>query len=99
VTTKAVRRLRLTIRGRVQGVNFRYFARAEAARLGLRGWVRNRPDGDVEVVAEGDPAALAAFAAWCRRGPPAARVESVDETELPGAARYADFRIVDRAAE
>jgi acylphosphatase len=94
-----VKRLRLRIRGRVQGVNFRYFARQEARRLGVHGWVRNRPDGQVEVVAEDGPDAVAAFAAWCRRGPPAAQVEGVEEDELAGPVRYPDFRVVDRAPE
>lgn len=89
-----VRRVRLRIRGMVQGVNFRYFAREEARRRGVTGWVRNAEDGNVEVVAEGEAEALAHFLAWCRRGPPAARVGGVDEEELPGDPRYRDFRIV-----
>lgn len=70
-------RVRLRIRGRVQGVFFRATTREKARMLGLRGWVRNRPDGTVEIVAEGPPAAVADLVAFCREGPPAARVDEV----------------------
>ena len=65
------------IRGRVQGVGFRYSAWHEARRLGLSGWVRNTPEGDVELWAEGSGEKLGALLRWLRRGPPGARVESV----------------------
>lgn len=70
--------LRLRIRGRVQGVGYRYWAVGQARALALRGWVRNRGDGSVEVLATGAGNALDIFVAACRRGPRAARVESVD---------------------
>jgi len=70
----AVERLELRIRGRVQGVAFRWHTRAAARRLGLTGWVRNEPDGSVRVVAEGSRAALEALAAWAAHGPDHARV-------------------------
>jgi acylphosphatase len=73
----------LVIVGRVQGVAFRARAIGEAHRLGLSGWVRNRMDGSVEAKAEGAPDAVEAFVAWCRRGPPAARVEEVRVTAVP----------------
>ncbi len=66
------------VTGDVQGVGFRAAARAEAERRGVRGWARNELDGSVTIDAEGDPAALAAFLAWCRRGPRPARVDAVD---------------------
>ncbi|MBM3620020.1 MAG: acylphosphatase [Alphaproteobacteria bacterium] len=69
---------RLRIRGRVQGVGYRYWAVGQARALGLRGWVRNRSDGSVEVVAAGPGNALDIFIVACRRGPRAARVEAVD---------------------
>ncbi|MEH3106599.1 MAG: acylphosphatase [Sphingomonas fennica] len=68
---------RLTVTGRVQGVFFRDWTVGEAQRLGLDGWVRNRRDGSVEIVAAGHAAAVEALAALCRQGPPAARVEDV----------------------
>ncbi len=63
------KRIRLLISGRVQGVCFRAYARDEARRLGLKGWVRNLPDGRVEALAQGDPAKLGTFEAWCHRDP------------------------------
>ncbi len=92
-------RVRLRIRGRVQGVSFRWYASEEAERLRVRGWVRNRVDGVVEALAEGPSDAVSAFVAWCRHGPPAARVESVECLELSGALRYRDFRVVADAPE
>lgn len=70
--------LRLRIRGRVQGVGFRAWTVRQARTLGLRGWVRNRADDSVEVVAAGPSEALDAFVATCRMGPRGARVDSVD---------------------
>jgi len=69
------------ISGRVQGVCFRAYARDEARKLGLRGWVRNLPDGRVEALAQGDPAKLARFEAWCQQGPSHARVREVEVVE------------------
>ena len=69
---------RLRIRGRVQGVGFRYWAVGRARALGLRGWVRNRADGSVEAVAMGPQEAIHAFIAACRTGPRGARVDSLD---------------------
>lgn len=69
--------LRLVIRGKVQGVGYRHFAVGVATGLGLDGWVRNRTDGTVELLAHGDPAVLDELLAACRRGPPAGWVESV----------------------
>jgi len=69
--------VRLRVTGRVQGVGYRAWAAAEARRLGLSGFVRNRLDGSVEAVARGPAEALAAFAAACRTGPSGARVEAV----------------------
>jgi acylphosphatase len=73
------------IRGRVQGVGFRYFAQATAAREGLHGWVRNLPDGSVEVSAEGEAESVERFERHLRHGPPSARVSDVQvHDELPG---------------
>ena len=71
-------KVRLAIRGRVQGVFFRANTQREALRLGLTGWVRNTPDGGVEAEAEGAREALEAFVAWCRRGPEHAVVDRLD---------------------
>ena len=71
-------RRRLLVSGRVQGVWYRESCRAEATARGVAGSVRNLPDGRVEVVLEGLPAAVAAAEAWCREGPSRAHVEAVD---------------------
>jgi acylphosphatase len=72
---------RLTIHGRVQGVFYRGWSVATARALGLRGWVRNRRDGSVEMLIHGDPAQVEAMIARCHEGPPAARVERVEVAE------------------
>lgn len=71
--------LHVVVRGRVQGVGFRYFVRERARALRLAGWVRNLPDGCVEVFAQGEDAALERLRAALRAGPPGARVAAVDE--------------------
>lgn len=74
----SVGRVHLIASGRVQGVWFRQSTVERARALGLTGWVRNLPDGRVEVVAEGDRASLEVLVAYCRQGPPLARVTSVE---------------------
>lgn len=77
-----MRAVEIHVRGRVQGVFYRASSRDEARRLGLTGWVRNEPDGRVVLRAAGTDDAVAALIAWCRQGPPQARVSGVDVTEL-----------------
>ena len=72
-----MRRVRAVVTGRVQGVAFRASTVDEARGHGLTGWVRNRPDGSVELEAQGDEVQVAALLAWCAHGPPAARVTDV----------------------
>jgi acylphosphatase len=81
---------RVTVHGRVQGVFFRDSCRAEAAARGVTGWVSNEPDGSVAALFEGAPDDVEALVAWCRVGPPAARVQRVDveETAPQGARRF-----------
>ncbi len=67
----------IRITGRVQGVSYRVSAKHTAAQLGLKGFVRNQPDGSVYAEVEGETAALEAFAKWCAAGPPGARVDQV----------------------
>ena len=69
------------VRGRVQGVGFRYFVEQAARALGMRGWVRNDDDGSVEVYAVGTPAQLSELAGYLWKGPRWAEVRGVDETE------------------
>ncbi len=74
----ARKRLRARVHGRVQGVAFREYARREAVRLELTGWVRNMPDGTVETVFEGPEDRAESFLAWLHMGSPYARVERVE---------------------
>jgi acylphosphatase len=77
-------RVRVVVLGIVQGVGFRYAARDAADDCGVAGWVRNQPDGSVEIVAQGSPAAVARMVAWAERGPRHAAVERVVvERETP----------------
>jgi acylphosphatase len=85
-------RVRAVVSGRVQGVFYRDSCRAEAQRLGVRGWVRNRADRTVEVVAEGPRDRVEQLLTWCRQGPPRATVTGLTLTdEVPAAER--SFRI------
>lgn len=71
-------RVRVRVRGRVQGVFFRAEARARAESLGVAGWIGNADDGSVEGVFEGDEEQVESLLAWCRRGPAGARVDEVE---------------------
>jgi len=77
-TAQSKVRAHVWIAGRVQGVAFRAYTVDEASVRGITGWVGNIPDGRVEAVFEGERAVVEAMIAWCRRGPPAARVSSVE---------------------
>lgn len=74
---EGARRIHLVVEGRVQGVFFRASCAREAEARGLAGWVRNVPDGRVEAVFEGAEPQLEEIVAWCRQGPPGARVDEV----------------------
>lgn len=94
-----MKRIRAIVSGRVQGVSYRASTVREAKRLGLVGWVKNRPDGSVELEAEGPGAAVDELIAWCHRGPAYAEVSGVRVEDVPGTGderRIADgeFRIV-----
>jgi len=83
---------RFLISGRVQGVGFRFFAKAAGRREGLKGSVRNLPDGSVEAVCEGDADAVARFELAVRQGPPGARVDDVKMQTIPVGLREQGFR-------
>ncbi len=87
------RRVHLTISGDVQGVSFRSYARQEALRLGVSGWVRNTPDGSVEIVAEGEEALLGKLIALCRQGPRHAAVAHVAIAWEPFTGAFSGFSI------
>ena len=84
--------LHLVIHGRVQGVFFRDSMRREAQYMAVSGWVRNRSDGTVEAVVQGDPAAVDAMVRWAQRGPERANVEQVEI--LPAEGSYSSFEII-----
>lgn len=86
-------RKHLIIEGRVQGVFYRDSARRQARSLGLTGWVRNRSDGAVEAVVEGPGDHVGLFVDWCRRGPSAARVDRVQETEKAWTGEFDTFDV------
>jgi acylphosphatase len=73
---------RVTIRGRVQGVGYRDAMVYAACALGVCGWVRNRSDGAVEALVQGEDAAVENLLRWCRRGPPAARVMEIKTLDV-----------------
>jgi len=81
------------VRGAVQGVAFRHFTRLRATELGLRGYVRNLPDGSVEVFAEGEEEALGELERWLAHGPPGADVGEVDLTPSQPRGEYRSFVI------
>jgi acylphosphatase len=91
----SLKQVHLYVRGRVQGVFFRASAQREARRLGLTGWVKNRADGAVEVLAEGEEEEVKELISWAHRGPGAARVDSVDVRWRSYTGDFPDFRITD----
>jgi acylphosphatase len=86
-------RLHLVISGRVQGVGFRFSAYDEAKDLAVAGWVRNLPNGDVEILAEGSRGNLQMLAAWAHHGPPSAHVTQVREDWSESTGEFSEFRI------
>lgn len=90
----AQKRIHLVCRGRVQGVFFRASTQREARRLGLTGWVKNRADGAVEVVAEGEEDQVKDLLAWAQHGPTTARVERVDTRWRSYTGEFSKFQIV-----
>ncbi|GAK60245.1 probable acylphosphatase [Candidatus Vecturithrix granuli] len=83
----------LYVSGRVQGVAFRYSAIRQAHLLGVTGWVKNVFDGRVELLIEGDDAAVREMTAWCYQGPRAAHVTEVEEEILPYSGKYPSFEV------
>jgi acylphosphatase len=92
-TEKAVEARRFVVRGRVQGVGFRWFVEREAHMLDIAGWVRNNADGSVEVLAQGTRDQLSGLRSRLRTGPRAARVDAVEESEASPPAGLSSFRI------
>jgi acylphosphatase len=93
LTEKRVEARRFVVRGRVQGVGFRWFVEREAHILGISGWVRNNADGSVEIMAQGTRDQLLGLRSRLRQGPRAARVDNVEESEAGPVAGLSSFRI------
>ncbi len=86
-------RLRIVIEGIVQGVFFRANTIEESSKLGLTGWVKNRADGRVEAVFEGDVDGIEQIVEWCKKGPPAAVVRNIETTWEQATGDYDSFTI------
>ena len=93
VSQHAIHARRFLVRGRVQGVGFRWFVEREAHILGIAGWVRNRSDGTVEVLAMGTRDQLSGLRTRLREGPRAARVDDVEESDAEPVKGLNAFRI------
>jgi acylphosphatase len=87
-------RLHAIVRGQVQGVNFRMYTLMKGEELGVNGWVRNRVDGSVEVVAEGIRPTLVLLLAWLHEGSPSAQVDSVDAEWLAATGEFDGFNVL-----
>jgi acylphosphatase len=92
-TDKSIEAKRYLVRGRVQGVGFRWFVEREAHMLGIAGWVRNNHDGSVEVLAQGTRDQLSGLHSRLREGPRAARVDAVEVSEAKPTSGLGSFRI------
>jgi acylphosphatase len=88
-----MKRLEANVRGRVQGVSFRYYTQVEASRLDLTGWVRNERDGSVSVIAEGAEPDLKRFLKFLMKGPRSARVQQVSDSWSEALMEFKDFSI------
>lgn len=89
-----IKRLHAIVSGRVQGVSFRYYTTLKATELALVGWVHNRNDGKVEVVAEGNQTALEALETWLHEGSPHAKVETVEAAWGDATGEFETFETV-----
>src|ERR1700720_985537 len=90
---KGIEARRFVVRGRVQGVGFRWFVEREAHILGIAGWVRNNHDGSVEILAQGTRDQLSGLHSRLREGPRAARVDAVEVSDAPPVSGLNSFRI------
>jgi len=84
----------IQVKGRVQGVFFRASTKHTADRLGIRGQVRNLPDGSVWIAAEGEESVVEAFIAWCRQGPPMAKVTDIIVTAAGTLENFEGFKVL-----
>lgn len=88
-----MRKVKILVSGRVQGVYFRLFTQNKAKHFSVRGTVRNLPDGRVEIIAEAEPIIIEKFIQWCRKGPVTARVDHIEISELESDEVFTSFDI------
>ncbi|MBU5689824.1 MAG: acylphosphatase [Candidatus Aenigmatarchaeota archaeon] len=89
-----MKRVHIFVSGRVQGVNFRWFTKTVAEKLGIKGWVRNLNDGRVEIIAEGDDEKIKNFLIYISKGPVLARVDKIDAREQNYKNEFKEFSII-----
>lgn len=94
LSSPMLKQVNVKITGRVQGVFFRSRTQEEAGKLGIKGWVRNTPDGKVEIVAQADDKKLEEFLEWCRKGPSHAKVDQVKIKWQEISEEFPDFRVL-----
>jgi acylphosphatase len=86
-------RVKVVVKGIVQGVNFRYYTQRQAAKYNINGWVKNLPDGSVAAVFEGEEHDVAAMVQWCRRGPSSAQVTELIEQPEEDRVEFSSFSV------
>jgi acylphosphatase len=86
-------RVKVIVKGIVQGVNFRYYTQRQAAKYNINGWVKNLPDGSVAAVFEGEEHDVAAMVQWCRRGPSSAQVTELIEQPEEDRGEFSSFSV------
>lgn len=87
------KQVHIIVRGRVQGVFYRACAREEANKLNITGWTKNREDGAVEIIAEGEEKDLKRFVDWCKQGPPASNVTDIQSSFSEATNEFESFNI------
>jgi len=91
--TEANKRVHMRVKGDVQGVSYRYFARDIARKMGITGWIENDPTGPVELMIEGEIARVDEFVNWCKQGSPMSTVEDTTVEEEKHTGEFKDFQI------
>lgn len=86
-------RVHIFVSGRVQGVSFRYYTAQKAEELGLKGWVRNTEDGELEAVFEGKQDKIKEIISWMRKGPPSAKIDNINIKEEQNRGEFSNFEI------
>jgi len=88
-----MKRIHILITGKVQGISFRYYTKKKAEELQIKGWVKNLPNGDVEIVVEGNNSNITSFMDWCKTGPSLANVKNIAINEEQPTNEFSTFSI------